>query len=79
MADDLWTEKFRTLSAAGLIIQASSREQIDNLSDIETLIYAAKSSGITLLNEHTMSEILSTISQNEGIKENNKKKRGWRR
>ena len=74
MADDLWTEKFRTLSAAGLIIQASSREQIDNLSDIETLIDAAKSSGITLLNEHTMSEILSTISQNEDIKENNKKK-----
>ncbi len=73
MPDVSWTEKFRTLSAAGLILQASSREQIDKLSDLESLIKAANSSGITLLNEQTMSELLSIISQKEGPKEDKKK------
>ena len=73
MPDVSWTEKFRTLSAAGLILQASSREQIDKLSDLESLIKAANSSGITLLNEQTMSELLSIISQKEGPKGDKKK------
>ena len=69
MTDDSWTEKLRTLSAAGLLVQASSRNHIEKLSDIESLIEAANSSGITLLNDQTMSELLSIISQKSVIQE----------
>ena len=50
------------LSSAGLIVQTSALEKLEKLQNVLPLIEAANSSGVRLLNETTVDELLAISS-----------------
>ena len=50
------------LSSAGLIVQTSALEKLEKLQNVLPLIEAANSSGVRLLNEATVDELLAISS-----------------
>ena len=54
-----WQETCQTLAAAGLVVQASARKEIEGLNSLIPLIEAANSSGVRLLNDSTVGDLLA--------------------
>ena len=52
-------ETCQTLAAAGLVVQASARKEIEGLNSLIPLIEAANSSGVRLLNDSTVGDLLA--------------------
>ncbi|MDP6662394.1 MAG: metallophosphoesterase [Candidatus Thalassarchaeaceae archaeon] len=69
MASGTWQERCQTLAAAGLLAQASARGRIEELPSLLPLIEAANSSGVHLLNESTIDELMAIVPSEQSIEE----------
>ena len=69
MTSGTWLERCQTLAAAGLLTQASAREKIEELPSLLPLIEAANSSGVHLLNESTVEELMAIVPSESLIEE----------
>ena len=73
MRSQSWEDKHRQLSFAGLIVQTSAVAKLEKLQNVLPLIEAANSSGVRLLNEATVDELLAiSPSPNESHGETHK-------
>ncbi|MDP6985745.1 MAG: metallophosphoesterase [Candidatus Thalassarchaeaceae archaeon] len=61
MTSTSWQEACQTLAAAGLVVQASARKDIEGLNSLIPLIEAANSSGVRLLNDSTVGDLLAIV------------------
>jgi len=69
MTSGTWLERCQTLTAAGLLTQASARGRIEELPSLLPLIEAANSSGVHLLNESTVEELMAIVPSESLIEE----------
>ena len=69
MTSGTWLERCQTLAAAGLLTQASARGKIEELPSLLPLIEAANSSGVHLLNESTVEELMAIVPSESLIEE----------
>ena len=69
MAPGTWQERCQTLASAGLLAQASARGRIEELPSLLPLIEAANSSGVHLLNESTVEELMAIVPNEQSIEE----------
>ena len=69
MTSGTWPERCQTLAAAGLLAQASARGRIEELPSLLPLIEAATSSGVHLLNESTVEELMAIVPSEPLIEE----------
>ncbi len=69
MTSGTWLERCQTLAAAGLLTQASARGKIEELPSLLPLIEAANSSGVHLLNENTVEELMAIVPSESLIEE----------
>ena len=69
MTSGTWLERCQTLAAAGLLAQASARGRIEELPSLLPLIEAANSSGVHLLNESTVEELMAIVPSESLIEE----------
>jgi DNA polymerase II small subunit len=69
MTSGTWLERCQTLTAAGLLTQASARGMIEELPSLLPLIEAANSSGVHLLNESTVEELMAIVPSESLIEE----------
>ena len=69
MTSGTWLERCQTLAAAGLLTQASARGKIEELPNLLPLIEAANSSGVHLLNESTVEELMAIVPSESLIEE----------
>ncbi len=66
MSSPRWQEMHQALTAAGLIVQKSAENRIENLQSVIPLIEAANSSGVRLLNANSVEELLAiTLHESE--------------
>jgi len=61
MASASWQDRCQVLTAAGLVVQASARKELESLNSILPLIEAANSSGVRILNGSTVDDLLSIV------------------
>ena len=64
MVSENWVDRYRMLSAAGLIVQASAKDRLEALSSVLPLIESAHSSGAMLLDANTVEDLLSLVPNN---------------
>ena len=69
MTSGTWLERCQTLAAVGLLTQASARGKIEELPSLLPLIEAANSSGVHLLNESTVEELMAIVPSESLIEE----------
>ncbi len=69
MASETWQERCQSLATAGLLAQASARRRIEELPSLLPLIEAANSSGVHLLNESTVEELMAIVPSEQSIEE----------
>ena len=67
MSSPKWQEMHQALTAAGLIVQKSAENRIENLQSIIPLIEAANSSGVRLLNANSVEELLAITTQESEV------------
>ena len=69
MNSETWQDRCQTLASAGLVVQASARDGIEELSSLLPLIEAANSSGVRLLNGNTVEELLAIVPSDSQIED----------